>query len=305
MSASSRRAGGSGAKLARLRDPATDPAARADYARRLVATERNAELVLAALAALEPWEEPALRPVLLERYADYAAQPARRDPGGAVRAALLKALRPHARPDDVPLLEAATTTYEFQYGEVAGDLRAAALLTLARVDAVLAGYHAVRLLADRRHTSIMSGEPAATAARLLAAQRQFLPLYGYLMLDAEAIGDVTAECLRGLPALPATLLAALVRRYRESSDEIILLGLFDLLLAHESRPAYADFLLDFLRTTTLATLYRSLVMTLVAEGEPAMLAQLAAMAEMEPNRAKVAILREALALRRSTRDAGG
>jgi hypothetical protein len=48
-----------------------------------------------------------------------------------------------------------------------------------------------------------------------------------------------AECLRSLTDLPASLLPSLVERFRESDDEIVLLGLFDLLLAHAARAALA------------------------------------------------------------------
>jgi hypothetical protein len=296
-------AGRIAAQLGDLRRLADDPAAQAALAARLLETERNAEVVLAALAVLAEASDPTRRPALLRAYAYYDANPARRDGGGPVRAAILKALRPIALPEDTPLLERAAATYEFLFGEVAGDLRAAALLALARVDDALAGYHAVRLLSDR-HTSIMSGEPAVTAVRTLAAQGQTLPLYAYVAQVQEPIGDVAAECLRSLTALPASLLPALIERYRESTDEIVLLGLFDLLLAHETRAAHHAFILDFLSATGLYTLYRSLVATLVASRDETLIAALTAMAEVERNPRKLEMLREALALA-TPPDSGG
>jgi hypothetical protein len=266
------------AKLDALRDLADRPAERAAYATRLVQQGKNPEVVLAA------------------RYAFCDANGARRDPGGTLRAALLRALRPIADADDLPLLERAVTTYEFLYGEAAGDLRAAGLLTLNQVDDELAGYHAVRLLTDE-HTSTMSGEPAVTAVRLLAAQRQFLPLYAYVTRAGGTIGDVTAECLRTLTALPPSLLREVVERYRESQDEIVLLGLFDLLLAHPAGGSYRDLLIVFLRTTPLLNIYRYLVTTLVAGRHEEMIGQLRALAEVERHPGKAALLREALALR--------
>jgi hypothetical protein len=288
-------AGRIAAQIDGLRRLAGEPAGQAAFALRLVETERNAEVALAALAILTEAPDPTWRPTLLRAYAYYDANPARRDGGGPVRAAILKALGPIALPEDAALLERAAATYEFMFGEVAGDLRAAALLALARVDGVLAGYHAVRLLADP-HTSIMSGEPAVTAVRLLAAQGQTLPLYAYVAQAQEPIGDVAAECLRSLTALPASLLPALIDHYRESTDEIVLLGLFDLLLAHETRADHHAFILDFLRDTALYTLYRSLVATLVASRDEALIGALAAMAESERNPRKLELLREALAL---------
>lgn len=288
------------AKLDQLRRLAGVPAEQAAFAARLLERERNAEVVLAALAALAGAGDPTWRPALLRAYAHYDANGPRRDPGGAVRAAILRALRPVALPEDVPLLERAATTYEFLFGEAAGDLRAVALLALDAVDAALAGYHAVRLLTDR-YTSIMSGEPAVTAARVLAAQGHFLPLYAYLGRDAGVAGVAVAECLRLLAPLPASLLPGLIERFGKSQDEIVLLGLFDLLLAHASRAAHLPFMLDFLRDTKRYTLYRYLTAALVAGGDEAAIAALTALAETEADRQKRELLTAALALRPSGR----
>lgn len=285
------------AQLDQLRRLARAPAEQAALAARLLTTERNAEVLLAALAMLTDRPDPAWRSALLTAYAYHETNPARRDPGGTIRGAILKALRPVTRAEDAPLLERAASTHEFLFGEAAGDLRAAALLALNQLDDRLAGYHAIRLLGDYQYTSIMSGEPAVTAARVLAAQRQVLPLYAYVSRPEDGAGDVVAECLRGLTELPPSLLPALVERYLPSTDEIVLLGLFDLLLAHPSRPTYLPAILDFLRATALDGIYRSLVMTLVAGGDATAIDALTAMEASESNQRKVDLLRSALALR--------
>ena len=154
---------------------AATPDEQAAYAVRLLDKERDVDVVLAALAVIAEREDPTLRPALLRKYAYCDANGMRRDPGGTVRIAL-RALRPIALPEDVALFERAVSTYEFLFGEATGDLRAAGLLALDEADAVLAGYHCVRLL-DDPYTSIMSGEPASTAVRVLASQKQLLPLY--------------------------------------------------------------------------------------------------------------------------------
>lgn len=280
--------------LDQLRRLAADPPAQAELAARLL-SERNAEVQLAALRVLIDRPDPAWRLALLKAYAPLQAGGSRRDPGGAVRAAVLRALAPVALLEDAPLLEQAATTYEFLFGEAAGDLRAAAIQALDQVDHRLAGFHAVRLLTDQ-HTSIMSGEPAVTAARLLAGRGQALPLYAYVVRAEAPLGDVAAECLRGLTALPASLLPGLLGRYRDSTDEILLLGLFDLLLAHEARDEYRQVILDFLRETRLLALYRSLVVTLVTTRDESWVAALEALAGEEPDPRKQEYLREALAL---------
>jgi hypothetical protein len=286
-------------KLERLKALAGQPDAQASYAALLIESEHDIGLLRVALAVVADLADPALRPVLLRAYRDAETLPSRSDPGCFARAAILQSLRPVAHRDDVEVLTRAISTYEFLPPgpiEVAAGLRAAALLAMNEVDDVLASYHAVRLLTDE-HTSLMSGEPAVTAARLLAAQGELLPLYAYVGGAQPQVAEVTAECLRGLMRMPASLLPALVEHYLGSEDEIVLLGLFDLLLAPEFRASSIDTVLDYLQATPLLDIYRYLVSTIVAGRDDAVIARLAAMADRERNPAKVTILRAALSLR--------
>jgi hypothetical protein len=267
-----------------------------DLALRLVAKERNADTVIAAATVIESVANERARTVLLTRYEELDQNGARRDPGGAIRIALLRALAPIALPDDTALFARAASTYEHRYGEVAGDLRAAGVLALSEVDRNLAGFHAVRLLHDQ-HTSPMSGEPAVTAARVLAGIGQPLPLYAVVIRDSGLSGEIVGECLRGLTDLPNSLVPPLIDRYRENRDEVVLLGLYDLLLQHPARSDYMPVVRDFLRTTALIDLYRSLVATLIAGRDPAWLNELKRQAEVEKHPIKAEILREALSPR--------
>jgi hypothetical protein len=108
---------------------------------------------------------------------------------------------------------------------------------------------------------------------------------------------VTAECLRSLAAIPPSLLPPLVERYRASEEEIVLLGLFDLLLAHEARDDYTDFVFEFLRDTAQYNIYRYLVSVLIAGRDTALIDRLVALEKRERDPAKAAILREGLELR--------
>ena len=286
-------------RLNRLASLVRSPDEQADYAASLLDKERNVEVVLAALAVLAAREDYCFRPVLLRKYAYCDHNGVRRDPGGNVRIAILRALRPITQHDDIPLLERAVSTYEFLYGEAASDLRAIALLLLNEVAPDLAGYHAVRLLVDE-HTSTMSGEPAVTAVRVLAAQHQFPSLYALVMQNQPRPGEVLAESLRSLTSIPSSLLPAVVEKYGPSKDEVVLLGLFDLLLAHEVRPAYVDFMLNFLRTTTHYNVYRYLLIVLITSHDAAVISQVEAMAEAEADPFKVDIWREVMGLRQPT-----
>ena len=287
---------GDRAKIARLRDLAASPDEQGTYALGLVEQDSNVDVVIAALDVLGRRADPAVRPVLLRRYTYYDRDGSRRDPAGTIRIAILRVLRPLSMPEDAALFEQAASTYEYLYGEATGDLRAAGLLALSEVDATRAGFHAVRLLTDE-HTSAMSGEPALTAARFLAASEQVLPLYAYILRDGPAVSDVTAEALRSLTTVPAALLPALVARYRDSEDEIVLLGLFDLLLAHPNRAEFHRFIVEFLRTTRLHAIHRYLASAIVAARDATLIAELTAMEKVERDPQKREALHGALALR--------
>jgi len=292
-------------KLERLRGLAGQPQEQVDYALELVGTDDNLDVVQAALDALADTPDARVRRALLDRFTRDADGAGGGDSGCYRRVALLQALRYRAQRDDAAILERGVTTYEFKppflpddptRGDVAAGLRSVALVTLNEVDEILAGYHAARLLVDK-YTSPMSGEPAVTAAQVLAAQGHALPLYGYVLREEPGVSDVVGECLRNLAPLPASLLPALVARYRDSTDEIVLLGLFDLLLAHPDRARYDDLVLDFLRATRLYNIYRYLVSAIVASRREDLAARLQAMEAVEPDRLKAEILRDALALR--------
>lgn len=284
------------ARIAELRSLPAGTVAQLQAAATLLQGARTLDATRVALTVLTAAPDTGLRPLLLSKYAACDTDGVKHDPGGLIRSALLTALRPLALPDDTPLLERAATTYEFLYGEATGDLRAAALLVLNEADDRLVSFHCVRLLVDE-YTSIMSGEPAVTAARILAAQGQLLPLYAYVTQASRTVADVVAECLRGLPALPASLLPPLVVRYAASEDEIVLLGLFDLLLARDDRDEYRDMLLAFLQTTSLHNIFRYLVSALIAGRDTSAVDALVTLADVERDPLKREIVREALELR--------
>jgi hypothetical protein len=201
--------------------------------------------ITAALQAAAP--DGRLREALAERYDDLAAHP-KRDPSASLRGALLRGLTQLTTTCDRARLEKALVTYEFgPQGENASGLRAAALLALAQLNPNLAETHAVHLLGDRR-TEKMSGEPALTAVRFLAARGAIGPLYLYA-LQGGATQDVLAETLRSLVDLPAALVLELAERLGKSDDVVALVGLFDLLTAHGEPAAFARFVREWAMET--------------------------------------------------------
>jgi len=283
--------------LQALRDLSADAAAQAALAQTVLATDKDVQAIRAALDVLQAHPTPAARPVLRERSAPYAADGVRRDTGTYLRAAILQALRPIALPDDLPLLEHAASTFEFLppgRSEEGALLRSAALVTMDAVDPHLAAYYCLRLLADR-YTSQLSGEPAVTAVRVLAAQGNDGPLYFYALHQPEPQSDVLSECLKNLGHLPAALAAGLVEKYGASNDEVVLVCLLDMALAAGNSP----FIHEFLTRTNKYAVYHYLVTRLMDRPTRAALDELSRQAQTERDPRKLALLEEALLLGRA------
>ena len=280
-----------------LRSLASDPAAQTTLALSIITGDRDTLNLRAALVVLQSHPVNGAREVLLESFAFYASDGVRRDAGTYLRAAILNALRPVASAADLPLLEKAAATYEYLppgRSEEAVLLRSTALVLLNELDGRLGALHAVRLLADR-HTSPLSGEPALTAVRVLAAGERFEPLYYYSLHQTPPQSDVLSECLRCLSPLPDTLRQELMEKYGTTDDEVILVGLLDMVL--DSRDS-SGFIAAFLSRTRHLAVYRYLVTRLVAAHQEPWLAELERQSGTENDPAKLTILEDALALGR-------
>lgn len=265
-----------------LRDLADVPAAQAEHALEFLIRVSKApkrgrkigdrELTASVLRVLGKTPTPEARKPLLDLYARYAENGVAFDAGGYVRAAILTALRPSLEPSDHALLTTAVTTYEFpppQFKEETAPLRSAALVSLNVLDDASTRYHAARLLADE-YTDRMSGEPALSAVQVLGTQGETVLLYHYAMQHESAtVPEVLAESLRNLTDLPESLVDGLIERHGESKQDVVLAGLFDLLLTHEfpleKRPHSQAFIDEFLLETEQYDAYRYLVSTAVAQ----------------------------------------
>ncbi|HMN28272.1 MAG TPA: hypothetical protein PKE45_08965 [Caldilineaceae bacterium] len=285
--------------LQELRSLAGQP----DEQKRLAVTLLNPrlgnEVIFSALQILQRGAPPEARPALLALYAHYAQGSKTRDPAANLRAAILRALRTIVIPADLPLLTTAVETYVFpppSFKEEGASLRSAALNALNEVDETLARFHAIRLLANE-HTDPMSGEPALSAAHLLAALGEQTALYFYVMQDgARTLPEVLSEALRHLIAVPEAMLPGLIARYSQSEQEVVLVGLFDLLIHHRSGPHQLDLLAGFLRTSQQLAAYRYLATVLLTSGHKVLIEELLAAAKAENRRDQLLILIDVLAL---------
>ena len=88
----------------------------------------------------------------------------------------------------------------------------------------------------------------------------------------------------------------LLEGYRDDKDATVMVGLFDLLLGHPSRSAFAGFIESFLDRTQSIDLYRFVVNSMVASRDPTLIALLRRPDEAGEHGPKGTVLREALRL---------
>jgi hypothetical protein len=247
--------------LQRLRSLSAEK--QAEYAIQLLAHESSVAIISASLEVLEHQTLPAnVQSTLLRCYQQLDNHAQKRDIDGRLRAKIISLLGSLAGKD---LLEKAIRSFGYSYGhqEVAGGLRAAALVQLDLIDPELTAWYAIQLLCDAQNTSPMSGEPALSAARVLIAQERFEPLYAYLLLDpTPRLVEVISESLRVMSSLRRQLLEPIIERYQHA-DSGIVAALVDLLLAHAERDQFAPIISALLEEADDA-LYTFIVTALAA-----------------------------------------
>lgn len=290
--------------ITQLRALADQPEAASQFAASIIEGDHGKDVLLAALKVLAEHPTDAARPALRKLCERFSCDKGKHDQGGYFRRAVLDAVCPVARPADAGWLAQACMTYEFWPPDFAEDavlIRATALVALVEVDEDAARHHAARLLVDP-HTARMAGEPAVSAARVLGALGETLPLYLIACQNmphdraaavATVFPEVTAECLRQLTSLPRVLVEPLLEGYAATASSVIRMGLFDLLLNHAEGPLGRAYLIRFLDETTDIDIYRYLVMSIVLAGHEEPLNDLRQAAYRERRRAKKEILLEA------------
>lgn len=284
-------------RLAALRrDPVAGPA----YALELIESFDDPFVVEAAIAALGS-PPPAARPVLVRRLRDLMSAGPKRDPGGLMRTALLGALDDLLTAEDLELATAAASILEPSPNDPAAPavLRAAGLVALDRLDPRLAAAHAVAALAavhDPRKTSPMTGEPAATAARVLAAQDRWDALLLFVLQDtSETPAEVVAEAIRGIAGIPPEVVGEVVHALLLDRREVVQLGLCDFVVALPAGSAepMARALVPALRSVEV---YAYLLTTIVASRRHDLFLAIASSLENERDVHRLRAARTALEL---------
>ena len=255
-------------EIRRLREMVDSPDAQMAFALELVGRSSDMEVARAALRVLGQSGvlDANTKHVLRTRYAWFDENGERRDAGAFVRQSIVDTLWRSADLDDVSIFERAALTYEYLPPgrmEVAHSLRAAGVRALTANADRLAAFHATRLLVDAE-TSLMSGQPALTAIAVLAETGHSLPIYLYAVHDGPRLPDVLSECLRRSVDLPALLLPGLIERYLGSPDEMVLVGLVDLLLGHPAWLDHVDDLEGLISRTEHDAVFHYAVLAIVA-----------------------------------------
>lgn len=285
-------------RLATLR---IDPAARSRAALEALAGATRFDVLYACGSALELHPLPEARPPLLAAFARLEAEAAKLDNDGNLRATILRALRPFLVSDDAALLERAVTTYPRSVQGPGGvELRAAALAGLLAVAPELATAHAARILAEaqdtRRCTQAGTGEPAVTAARVLAAAGETSALFLAACLEWSAPDEVVAECVRQLVDLPVALIVEVGSR--AAGRELVELGFVDLVAGHPTAVAAHQPALAAWTRERGVDVYRYALAAFVASREGACHELVLRVIEGEFRRDRLVVAEEALGLAR-------
>jgi len=291
--------------LDRLRAMRSDRSRQREFAIELLEQSDSPEVLPAVLDVLAQQPGSDLRPLLHAKFAALEPGPRKRDPGGFVRAAIVRVLQGVAGPEDVPIFERAITAYEPTPADTNGPtiLRAAGLVALAAVDARSAALQAVTLLARPDRSSHMTGEPALTAVRVLAALGEEMALYLFALAGLRPLGgvanatspEVVAEAVRGLSSLPASHLLAMFN-VSSSNDAVIEAAFIDVAIEHSPDAALTTWLATFLRTTRNDDLYAFAVTSIVAKHGDHLLATFQSVAATETAPARLRTLESSLAM---------
>jgi hypothetical protein len=248
----------------RFRALCGDPAASQALAREILAAEANAELLLAALNALAGDVRFEDHDLLRNLYAWLEHDFRRRDPGGTIRVEVLRLLWHLRSREDLDLAEAASSRVEVTVNGRGEMLRAAGLALMGVLDPDAAAYRAAAILAAV-DAHPMNAEPALTAARLLGALGQTVALTAHVLRPPRSEpAEVTAECLRGLAGQPVRHILPVLELYAGAEDDVILLGLADLVVSLEAGETVDATVRRMLAGTATPEGYEFLVTAIVA-----------------------------------------
>jgi hypothetical protein len=283
-------------KLDRFRALRGDPAARRELARAILADEATAELLIAALQALGEEVRIEDHRLLHDLHAWLEEDFRRRDPGGMVRIEVLRVLWHLRMRDDLELARSAAERVERSLNGNGEVIRAAGLALLGVLDPEAAAFRAAAMLA-RVDAHPMNAEPALTAARLLGSLGHSVALATHVLRPPRSEPpEVTAECIRGLAGLPVSHIQPVLDAFADSSDEVVLLGLGDLVVSLEPGDAVTAAVRGMLLGAGSPEVYGFLVTAIVASRRDDLIAVLIETLPHEMLQARLQLAHDALQL---------
>lgn len=282
-------------RVDRLRALRGDPALLHAFAMEVLADEANPDIVRLALDALGEHVSAADGEVLRGVYAYFDAGRGKKDPGGSARTAVLQALWHLRSSADIDLAIKARSTFEPGMQSDGEMIRAAGLALLAVLDPPRAATEAVIVLGSER-ANPMNGEPAATAARVLAATGESNALLLYVLSGAAPTAEVTAAALKGLSGLDPEVLQRVLDGLSRSEDEAVLMAVCDAVLELPPGDGPGAILRRLLDTAPRGDLYAFIASAIVASRKEAFIDVVVESLPGETSRKRLAAAREALEL---------
>ena len=256
-------------KVDRLRALRNSPDQLRTFALEVLADEGSPELVKLALESLGENIRPADGAALRALYDDFDQEGSKRDPGGAVRVEVLKALWHLRSGESLALALRARNTFERTLQGNGEMIRAAGLALLAVVEPTRAALEAALVLArddadPLRASSPMNGEPALTATRVLASLGETTALLMYVLGGSAPSSEVTGEALRGLVSLDAETLEPILMDLAHREDDGLLVAVCDVLVELPLAPRTGELVQVLLDSPSRGAVYEFLVSAIVA-----------------------------------------
>lgn len=242
--------------------------------------EANPEIILRALEVFGDIVRPMDRLALREVYDYFDENGPKRDPTGPIRVEVLRVLWHLRSSEDLLFAKHAARTFEPGLNGNGEMIRAGGLALLGAIDPIAGCLEASRVLGTR-DASEFSGEPSATAIRLLASHGENAALLMYALDPPPIPGELAAEAIRSLAGVPIEYLSDLLIEAGRTENEAIMVGLADLvgqlppseevlavtaeLLGNAPRPEIYDFLVSSIVASRRQDLIGVFVASLPAE----------------------------------------
>lgn len=286
-------------RVDRMRALKGNPTALREHVLTVLADEADPGILKLALESISDHLSAEDGPLLRSLYQDF--ENVKRDPGGAVRVEVLKALWRLGDRTDLELAVRARNTSERTMQSNGEMVRAAGLALLGMLDPGRGAVEAVLVLGrdeqdPATRSSEFTGEPALTAVRLLANLGETNALLLYVLRGEAPAAAVIAEAIRGLVPLGMSVLEPLLSHLAATEDDELLMAALDVLVELPPGDATARLAETLLVSPTRGEVYAFLASAIVASRRPDLITALLQSLPNEMSQKRLRAAREALQL---------